>query len=145
MMAEEQKVLTVNIVTPSGIVYDHHATLLVVPAMAGQLGIMANHEPIITPLEIGEIRVKRTDDPAREDAIAVNGGFMEVSHNVASIVADSAERARDIDIRRAQSAKERAQNAIKTASEHNDTDELRRAQIALQRAMNRINVKNHLL
>lgn len=94
MMAEEQKVLTVNIVTPSGIVYDHHATLLVVPAMAGQLGIMANHEPIITPLEIGEIRVKRTDDPAREDAIAVNGGFMEVSHNVASIVADSAERAR---------------------------------------------------
>lgn len=145
MMAEEQKVLTVNIVTPSGIVYDHRATLLVVPAMAGQLGIMANHEPIITPLEIGEIRVKRTDDPAREDAIAVNGGFMEVSHNVASIVADSAERARDIDIRRAQSAKERAQNAIKTASEHNDTDELRRAQIALQRAINRINVKNHLL
>ncbi|MGJ5644063.1 F0F1 ATP synthase subunit epsilon [Latilactobacillus curvatus] len=144
-MAEEQKVLTVNIVTPSGIVYDHHATLLVVPAMAGQLGIMANHEPIITPLEIGEIRVKRTDDPAREDAIAVNGGFMEVSHNVASIVADSAERARDIDITRAQSAKERAQNAIKTASEHNDTDKLRRAQIALQRAMNRINVKNHLL
>ncbi|MEL1206194.1 ATP synthase delta/epsilon chain alpha-helix domain-containing protein, partial [Staphylococcus epidermidis] len=46
---------------------------------------------------------------------------------------------------RAQSAKERAQNAIKTASEHNDTDELRRAQIALQRAINRINVKNHLL
>jgi len=68
-----------------------------------------------------------------------------VSHNVASIVADSAERAPDIDIRRPQSAKERAQNAIKTASEHNDTDELRRAQIALQRAMNRINVKNHLL
>ena len=48
MMAEEQK-LIVNIVTPSGIVYDHHATLLVVPAMARQLGIMANHEPIITP------------------------------------------------------------------------------------------------
>ncbi|KRL59388.1 F0F1 ATP synthase subunit epsilon [Latilactobacillus fuchuensis] len=144
-MAEGQNVLTVNIVTPSGIVYDHRASMVVVPAMAGQLGIMANHEPIITPLEIGELRVKRTDNQGHEDAIAVNGGFMEVSHNIASIVADSAERARDIDIDRAQSAKQRAETAIKTASEKHDTDELLRAQIALQRAMNRINVKNHLL
>ena len=144
-MAEVKNVLTVNIVTPSGIVYDHRASMIVVPAMAGQLGIMANHEPIITPLEIGEIRVKRTDNPGHEDAIAVNGGFMEVRHNIASIVADSAERARDIDIDRAQSAKQRAETAIKSASEKHDTDELRRAQIALQRAMNRINVKNHLL
>ena len=144
-MAEGQNVLTVNIVTPSGIVYDHRASMVVVPAMAGQLGIMANHEPIITPLEIGELRVKPTDNQGHEDAIAVNGGFMEVSHNIASIVADSAERARDIDIDRAQSAKQRAETAIKTASEKHDTDELLRAQIALQRAMNRINVKNHLL
>jgi len=144
-MAEGQNVLTVNIVTPSGIVYDHRASMVVVPAMAGQLGIMANHEPIITPLEIGELRVKRTDNQGHEDAIAVNGGFMEVSHNIASIVADSAERARDIDIDRAQSAKQRAETAIKTASEKHDSNELVRAQIALQRAMNRINVKNHLL
>ena len=144
MMAEEQKVLTVNIVTPDGDGYDHHASMLVVPAMAGQLGIMANHEPIITPLEIGEIRVKRTENPGHEDAIAITGGFKEVSHNIASIVADGAERARDIYLSRAQRAKQRAEDAIKTASEKHDSDELRRAQIALQRAMNRIDVKNHL-
>lgn len=135
--------LTVNIVTPDGLIYDHHASLLVVPAMAGQLGIMANHEPLVTPLQIGEVRVKRLDDPEHEDAIAVNGGFMEISQNIASIVADSAERSRDIDLDRAQTAKQRAQLAIEKATQAHNQDELKRAQIALQRAINRINVKSH--
>ncbi|KRN29314.1 atpC protein [Lactobacillus selangorensis] len=142
-MAEEEKVLTVNIVTPDGLVYDHHARMLVVEALDGQLGIMANHEPLIAPLKIGEVRVTRVDSTDHENAIAVNGGFLEVSHNVASIVADSAERERNIDLNRAESAKARAEKRIQAAKEKHDTDELQRANIALQRAVNRINVKNH--
>ena len=100
-MAETSNVLRVNIVTPDGLVYDHHAKMLVVHSVAGELGIMANHEPIVTPLEIGEVDVQRVDSSDHNDSIAVNGGFMEVSDNVASIVADSAERERDIDLSRA--------------------------------------------
>ncbi|HJE14514.1 MAG TPA: F0F1 ATP synthase subunit epsilon [Lapidilactobacillus dextrinicus] len=143
-MAENTKnVVTVNIVTPDGVVYDHHANLLVACAIDGDLGIMANHEPIIAPLKIGEVRVKRTDDPNHEDAIAVNGGFLEVNNNIASIVADSAERARNIDVTRAEHARERAQQKIKAAEAKHDTDEIARAQIALNRAINRINVSKH--
>ncbi|MFC6315504.1 F0F1 ATP synthase subunit epsilon [Lapidilactobacillus achengensis] len=142
-MATSQKVLTVNIVTPDGLVYDHHATMLVACAVDGDLGIMANHEPIIAPLKIGEVRVKRTDNPDHEDAVAVNGGFLEVNDNVASIVADSAERARDIDLKRAETARERAEKKIKVAEAQHDIDEVQRAQVALNRAINRINVSKH--
>ncbi|WP_125605162.1 F0F1 ATP synthase subunit epsilon [Lapidilactobacillus bayanensis] len=143
-MAENtNKVVTVNIVTPDGVVYDHHANLLVACAIDGDLGIMANHEPIIAPLKIGEVRVKRTDDPDHEDSIAVNGGFLEVNNNVASIVADSAERSRNIDVTRAEHARERAQQKIKAAEAQHDANEIARAQIALNRAINRINVSKH--
>lgn len=139
----DKPVLTVNIVTPDGIVYNHHATMVIVKALDGQLGIMPNHEPIIAPLQIDEVRVKRVDNPGHEDAIAVNGGFMEMSNNVASIVADSAERERDIDVSRAQLAEQRAEERIKTAKAKHDADELARAQIKLRRAVNRINVAKH--
>ncbi|WP_390409798.1 F0F1 ATP synthase subunit epsilon [Lacticaseibacillus jixiensis] len=140
-MAELSNVVTVNIVTPNGLVYDHHADMVVVKTIAGELGIMANHEPIVAPLVIGEVRVRRTDNPGHEDVIAVNGGFMEMSDNVASIVADSAERERDIDLTRAQAARDRAERRIEDAKSHADADELQRAQVALQRAINRIHVK----
>ena len=123
-MAETSNVLRVNIVTPDGLVYDHHAKMLVVHSVAGELGIMANHEPIVTPLEIGEVDVQRVD-----------------SDNVASIVADSAERERDIDLSRAQAARDRAKKRIAQAKDENNQDDLRRAQVALRRAINRINVK----
>ncbi|WP_125703636.1 F0F1 ATP synthase subunit epsilon [Lacticaseibacillus daqingensis] len=133
--------MTVNIVTPNGLVYDHHANLVVVKTTTGDMGIMANHEPVVAPLVIGEVRVRRIDNPGHEDVIAVNGGFMEVANNITSIVADSAERARDIDLNRAQAARQRAERRIEEAKAHLDTDDLQRAQVALQRAINRIHVK----
>lgn len=137
----DSNVLTVNIVTPDGLVYNHHANMVVVKTTAGELGLMAKHEPIVAPLVIGEVRVRRVDNPGHEDAIAVNGGFMEMANNVASIVADSAERERDIDLSRAEAARTRAQRRIEEAKAHDDTDDLERAQVALRRAINRIYVK----
>lgn len=137
----DQKVLTVNIVTPDGLVYDHHATMVVVKTTTGDLGIMADHEPIVAPLVIGEVRVHRVDNQNHENIIAVNGGFMEVANNVASIVADSAERARDIDLSRAEAARRRAEARLKRAEDTKDVDEMQRAQVALRRAINRIHVK----
>ena len=76
--------------------------------------------------------------------VAVNGGIIEVADNVITIVADSAERARDIDISRAERAKLRAEKAIEEAKDQHSVDMERRAKIALQRAINRINVGNRL-
>ncbi|MBU3852085.1 MAG: F0F1 ATP synthase subunit epsilon [Candidatus Paralactobacillus gallistercoris] len=142
MNDSKSSVLTVNIVTPDGIIYNHPAKMLIVQAMDGSLGIMADHEPLVATLKIAKVRIKRLDDPSQEDEIAVNGGFLEMNNNIASIVADSAELKDNIDLSRAELARDRARRCIEEAKLNKDADSLKRATVALQRAMNRINVKN---
>lgn len=139
-MADNQSVLSVSIVTPDGQVYEGKSDLLVVKTTIGELGIMYNHVPLIASLEVDETRVKLGEN---EDKIAVNGGFLEFSDNVATIVADSAERQDDIDVDRAESARERAKATIEKAQAAHDADSLARAEVALRRAINRINVAKH--
>ncbi len=144
-MADPEKLLTVTVVTPNGIVYSHKSTIVVLDAIDGERGIMYDHAPLLTPLGIGEVRVKR--DHASEDKtdyIAVNGGYVEFSNNIATIIADSAEGARNIDIKRAQSAKERAEQHLADAKKKHDERSYLKAQIALRRAVNRIHVYSDL-
>lgn len=138
-----EDVLTVNVMTPDGLVYDHHAKIVVAKTTDGEIGILPKHAPIIVPLAIDEVRVKRTDADTHVDWIAVNGGIMEVRDNLVSIIADSAERERDIDVSRAERAKLRAEKMIQEAKEKENIDALKRANVALHRAINRINVAKH--
>ena len=136
--------LTVQIVTPDGLVYDHHASYVSVRTLDGEMGILPRHENMIAVLAVDEVKVKRLDDENHVNWIAVNGGVIEVANGVITIVADSAERARDIDVSRAERAKLRAEREIEEAQDKNLIDQERRAKIALQRAINRINVGNRL-
>ncbi|MFZ2876790.1 MAG: ATP synthase delta/epsilon chain alpha-helix domain-containing protein, partial [Enterococcus aquimarinus] len=86
---------------------------------------------------------KRIDSDDHVDWIAINGGVIEVRDDIVTIIADSAERERDIDVSRAERAKNRAEELIREAKSHADVDELRRATVALHRAINRINVSKH--
>ena len=129
--------LTVQIVTPDGLVYDHHASFVSVRTLDGEMGILPRHENMIAVLAVDEVKVKRIDDDTHVNWIAVNGGIIEIANDIITIVADSAERARDIDISRAERANEEAQDK-------HLIDQERRAKIALQRAINRINVGNRL-
>ncbi|ALV21689.1 MAG: F0F1 ATP synthase subunit epsilon [Carnobacterium sp.] len=134
--------LHVQIVTPAGIVYDHRASMVIVKAIDGQLGIMPEHTPIIVPLTINGVRIKRVTNDA-EDLIAVNGGIMEVRNNVCSIIADSAERSRDIDVERAFAAKHRAEESLRKAEAVHNNKQQKRAEISLRKAINRISVSKH--
>lgn len=127
----------ISIVTPDGTVYDSDATMIIFKTQNGEMGILANHIPVLASLLIDVVRVKNGNS---EDKIAVNGGFIEFSNNSATIVADSAEPATKIDVARAQKAKTRAEEHIQHAHEVNDKDELSRAEVALRRAANRLRV-----
>lgn len=129
--------LTVQIVTPDGLVYDHHASYVSVRTLDGEMGILPRHENMIAVLAVDEVKVKRIDNKDHVNWIAVNGGVIEIANDMITIVADSAERARDIDI-------SRAERAIEEAQDKHLIDQERRAKIALQRAINRINVGNRL-
>lgn len=135
--------MTVQIVTPDGIRYDHHAAFVLVKTKEGELGIYPGHADLMAVLEIDEIKVRRIDDENHVDWIAVNGGIIEVSRDLITIVSDSAERERDIDVSRAERAKLRAERELEEAHQAHNADMERRASIALQRALNRIRVGKH--
>lgn len=142
-MADPEKLFRVNVVTPDGLIYSHRSSIIDMRAIDGQRAIMYNHTPILTPLAIGDVKVKRSREMSqRIDHIAVNGGYMEFSDNVATIIADSAERARNIDVNRAEAAKARAEKHMKEAREKHDERSLERAEVAMRRAVNRIDVYN---
>ncbi|MDD6421381.1 F0F1 ATP synthase subunit epsilon [Lactobacillus delbrueckii] len=144
-MAEAEKLFKINIVTPNGLIYSHRGSSVSMRAIDGDRQILYNHLPILTPLTIGEVRVQRgADVDHKVDHIAVSGGIIEFANNVATIIADNAERARNIDLSRAEAAKQRAEAHIKEAKEKHDEQSLERAQIALRRAVNRIHVYDAL-
>ena len=140
--------MTVQVVTPDGLKYDHHASFIHAVTKDGQIGILPGHINLIAPLEVDELKVRRVDDENHVDWIAVNGGIIEVKDDLITIVADSAERERDIDVSRAERAKQRAERVLEEATKHvleeatksDRNDDVQRAQVALRRALNRINV-----
>ena len=140
--------MTVQVVTPDGLKYDHHANFIHAVTKDGQIGILPGHINLIAPLEVDELKVRRVDDENHVDWIAVNGGIIEVKDDLITIVADSAERERDIDVSRAERAKQRAERVLEEetkrvleeATKSDRNDDVQRAQIALRRALNRINV-----
>jgi F-type H+-transporting ATPase subunit epsilon len=105
------KAFTVNVVTPDGPVYDSEVEMVIAKAKSGELGIMADHIPLVAPLEIGAVRLK-------------DGGNEAVVNK--------------IDIERALAAKERAERRLQELKQ--DTIDFKRAELALQRALNRLSV-----
>ncbi|MDR3191356.1 MAG: F0F1 ATP synthase subunit epsilon [Lactobacillaceae bacterium] len=132
----------VSVVTPDGIVYEYDtATLVVLNTTSGEVGVMANHVPIISALRIDEARVIDSANDLKK-SLAINGGFAEFSDNKLTIVGDSAELADQIDLRRAESARQRAERRLREAQTDVDAQDhdMDRLQVALRRAVNRIHV-----
>ena len=125
-----------EIVTPERKVYAEQVNMVSVKGVEGELGILPNHIPLVTPLKIAPITVKKQG--SKDEIIAVNGGFMEVRKDKVVILAESAELPEQIDIDRAKAAKERAEKRL--AETKQDNVDFKRAEAALQRALNRIGV-----
>ncbi|CAM4277408.1 F0F1 ATP synthase subunit epsilon [Paenibacillus tarimensis] len=131
--------LLLEIVTPERKVYAQEVDMVVVKGEEGQLGILPNHIPLVTPLQIAPVIVKKGK---QEETIAVNGGFVEVRKDKVVILAESAELPGDIDVERALAARQRAEQRL--GSGRRDEIDYRRAELALQRAINRMEVSNRV-
>ncbi|WP_027087148.1 F0F1 ATP synthase subunit epsilon [Cohnella panacarvi] len=125
--------LRLEVVTPEKKVFEQDVNMVVARGVEGELGIMPNHVPLVTPLKIAPVKAKVGNS---ETFIAVHGGFMEVRKDKVVILAEAAELGADIDLSRARLAKERAERRL--AQKQSDIN-ARRAELALHRALNRIN------
>ncbi|MBM7662466.1 F-type H+-transporting ATPase subunit epsilon [Bacillus mesophilus] len=132
------KTIKVSVVTPDGPVYESDVEMVSTKAQSGELGILPGHIPMVAPLAIGTVRLKKE---ASTDLVAVTGGFLEVRPDKVTVLAQSAERGTDIDVARAEAAKQRAERRLQDKDANTD---VRRAELALQRAMNRLKVTGRI-
>ncbi len=99
-----------KIITPERIVFEADVNQATLPVSDGEVTILANHRPYIASLKPGEITLKtKKQDDEKEESLVVSGGFIEFTQNTLTILADTAERAEEIDLKRAEEAKSRAE------------------------------------
>jgi F-type H+-transporting ATPase subunit epsilon len=123
-----------EIVTPEKLVVRDQAEEMQIPGKNGYLGILPGHAPLITELGVGEISYRNQGYTHR---LSVAWGFAEVLPDKVTVLAECAERAEEIDVKRAEEAKQRAEQHLKSGDP--DTD-YPRAEAALQRAETRLQV-----
>lgn len=129
------KTIEVSVVTPDGTVYEGQVEMVSAKAQSGELGVLPGHVPLVAPLDIGAVRLKKDN---AVQLVAVSGGFIEVRPDKVTILAEAAELPEDIDVARARAAKERAEKRLSQAKQ--DEIDFKRAQYALRRALNRLEV-----
>jgi len=132
-MAEKIKL---EVVTPEKYVVDEEVEIVVAPGVIGEFGVLIGHTPFLTTLKTGTVRY--TDANGKERFVFVSGGFAEALPDKVTVLAESAERRRDIDVARAKDAQQRAQERL--AQEKAEDIDFLRAQIALERAISRLNL-----
>ena len=132
-MAEKE--LLLEVVTPDRLVLSTEADVVVCPGVEGQFGVLPGHIPFLSALEIGEMYYRKG---GQTEYLAVSGGFAEVTGEKVTIVAESAEKGREIDVDRAKRALERAEKRLVTAK----TVEIdwARAEAAMRRSLMRTKV-----
>ena len=126
--------LRLEIVTAERSVFSDDVDVVVAPGIDGQLSILPHHAPLLTALQVGELRIKKQGE---EISMALSGGFLEVMRNKVLILADTAERDDEIDLERAEAAKRRAEQTLRAVGTGVDRA---RAEAALHRALTRINI-----
>lgn len=127
--------MQIRIITPEKTVLEaDDVEHVVLPAENGELGVLADHIPMVCTMQIGHIRV---DLPGSSVDLATSGGFAEVLEDRITVLADTAERACEIDVDRAEAARERAEERLRKSAEEID---MARAKAALARASNRLRI-----
>ena len=126
--------IRLEIVTPEKQVVNDEAEIVMAPGVLGEFGVLINHTPFMTALKLGTIHYK--DSNGQERFVFVSGGFAEALPDKVTVLAESAERRQDIDMERAKSAMERAQDRL--AETDDDAMDFTRAKAALERALHRV-------
>jgi F-type H+-transporting ATPase subunit epsilon len=130
--------LKLEVITAERQVFSDEVNTVVAPGVDGELGILPHHAPLITMLKPGELLIRKD---GQETYLFVSGGFLEVRPDKIIILADACERCEEIDIERAEAAKQRAEERLKT---HIPEVDMARAQAALLRSLVRLKVAERI-
>lgn len=127
--------LKLEIVTPEAVAYSEQVDMVVLPGAAGEFGVLAGHEPLMTTIVPGELRITKDGE---ETLMAIGSGFAEITGEAVRVLADMALRAESIDEVAAMDARKRAEQRL--AQKLSD-EEVVTVEAALQKAVVQIEVK----
>ncbi|MEN8615370.1 F0F1 ATP synthase subunit epsilon [Dehalogenimonas sp. THU2] len=125
--------IKLEIVTPERQVFSDDVDIVVAPGIEGELGILPHHTPLMTALKTGELRARKGSE---EFLLCVAGGFMEVRPDRVIVLADTCERAEEIDLARAEEARKKAEQRM--AEKYQPGVDAAETEAALHRAMARL-------
>ncbi|HAS74167.1 MAG TPA: F0F1 ATP synthase subunit epsilon [Clostridiales bacterium UBA8960] len=131
------KKFMLEVVTPDRNFFEGETDMVIVRTTEGDIGILYDHEPLVAPLRIGSMRVRKDDQSF--DFAACSAGFVTVTEDKVTVIVDSAEWVDEIDLERALVAKGRAEKRIQEGNEKGV--DVIRARLALERAINRIKLR----
>jgi F-type H+-transporting ATPase subunit epsilon len=126
--------IRLEVVTPECSVVSEEAKIVMAPGELGEFGVLSGHTPFMTSLKVGSLKYE--DASGKERFVFISGGFAEALPDRVTVLADSAERRKDIDVERAKAALTRAEERLAKADDA-DVDFVR-ARAALIRAINRV-------
>lgn len=131
--------ISFKIITPERVVFEDTIDQVTMMTKAGEITVLPDHIPLVTVLQPGELRCKKGEE---EYAMAVSGGFCEVRpDNSLVVLADTAERAEEIDLTRAEQAKANAEKLMKEARSQEGVD-YTALQVLLEKSLTRLKVGN---
>nr|YP_010276401.1 CF1 subunit epsilon [Cryptocoryne elliptica]UHY39523.1 CF1 subunit epsilon [Cryptocoryne elliptica] len=128
--------LNLCVLTPNRIIWDSEVKEIILSTNSGQIGVLPNHAPIATAVDIGLLRIRLNDQWL---TVALMGGFARIGNNEITILGNDAEISTDIDPQEAQQALEKAEANLSKAEGKRQTIE---ANLALRRARTRVEVIN---
>lgn len=130
--------IKLKVVTPEKTVVEQEVSQATLPVVGGEVTILPHHVPYIGTLRSGEI-ILRSEQNGVESSLATSGGFVEFHDDVLSILADTAERAEEIDLARAEEARKRAED-LKKERVAMDDEEYARTAAMLEKELARVKV-----
>ncbi|RDU24823.1 ATP synthase F1 subunit epsilon [Anaerosacchariphilus polymeriproducens] len=130
---------SLKVIASDKVFFDGKCDILIVPAIDGEMTVMANHENMVIALDTGEIRIMKEDETWIHAVIGI--GFAEIEDNITTIIVDTAEYPEEIDVKRALAAKERAEEQLRQKM---STQQYKHSKASLARAMSRLRITKNL-
>jgi F-type H+-transporting ATPase subunit epsilon len=120
---DEGRQLFCRLITPERTVFDDEADLVIAKIADGEIGVLVNHSPLVSTVEIGDVRIKQGDE---QRVFATSDGFFKVSENLVQILVEEAVTVDEIDGDAAETRIEEAEREISELSGDEDVESARR-------------------
>ena len=129
---QEGRQLFCRVITPEKVIFDGEADMVIARIADGDIGVLVDHQPVVSTVEIGAVRINQDDE---RHVYATSDGFFKISENLVQILVEEAVKAGEIDVDAAENRVEQAENELSEVSEEDEDSDRQREEIERRRTI----------